>query len=272
MTSGLLGLVGIDGDRSPAPAPRASEPAQCAAWSAGESTLPMLLQRIQTPPMRRLGVMDVDTVIAPTPALPGGAAQRDPGHAGVPGLLRRRPARPAAPAVRRRRGDRRFAVVTVAHLSDAERQLVISRVLASVIRWFAPSPAPTACALVYIDGCGLRPPTAIAAHQGTDPDHPSNRPGRSGSGWCWRRRTRSTSTTRRVNARDVVGQAPTQTERDKARLLEGMAPPPAAVDVSRPSTRRSPRSSGASSCCTGPELFAPLRFQCVGRCRTCRVR
>ena len=234
VTSGLLGLVGIDGDPLASPEHLLVSNLVHAAWSAGESLdLPMLLQRIQTPPMRRLGVMDVDTVIAPdartalavrlnailaTPGFQGffGGAPLDPQR-----LLFGDDGRPS------------LAVVTVAHLSDAERQLVISRVLASVIRWFRTQPGTDRLrALVYIDEvAGYAPPTAVpptkapiltilkqarafgvgmvlATQNPVDLDYKAM----SNAG-TW-----------------LVGRL--QTERDKARLLEGMAPAAGGVDVS----------------------------------------
>ena len=88
VTSGL-GLVGIDGDRSPAPSTSWCRTCTRRGARVSRSTSHAAAAR-QTPPMRRLGVMDVDTVTFSRPQRSGGAAQRD---LATPGsrVLRRRP-------------------------------------------------------------------------------------------------------------------------------------------------------------------------------------
>jgi len=233
ITSGLLGLVGITGDPLVSPEHLLVSNIVHAAWSAGESLdLSTLLQRVATPPMRQLGVMDVDTVIPPDRrtqlavrlngilATPGfktffGGAPLDIGR-----LLTADDGRPS------------LAVVTLSHLSDDERQLVVSRLLAAVIRWFRAQPGTDRLrALIYLDeAAGYVPPSAapptkapiltimkqarafgvgmvLATQNPVDLDYKSM----SNAG-TW-----------------LVGRL--QTERDKARLLEGMAPATGGVDM-----------------------------------------
>lgn len=233
ITSGLLSLVGIDGDPLASPEHLLVANLIHAAWTAGESLdLPTLLQRIQTPPIRRLGVMDLDTVIPPAArtglavrlngvlATPGfenffGGAPLD-----VPRLLFADDGRPS------------LAVVSLAHLSDAERQLVVSRLLAAVVRWFRSQPGTDRLrALVYLDEvAGYAPPTAnpptkspiltilkqarafgvgmvLATQNPVDLDYKAM----SNAG-TW-----------------MVGRL--QTAQDKARLLEGMSPAAGGVDL-----------------------------------------
>ncbi len=234
VTSGLLGLVGIDGDPLASPEHLLVSNLVHAAWSAGESLdLPMLLQRIQTPPMRRLGVMDVDTVIAPDArtalAVRLNAILATPGFQGFFG---------GAPLDPKRLlfcddGRPSLAVVTVAHLSDAERQLVISRVLASVIRWFRTQPGTDRLrALVYIDEvAGYAPPTAVPATKA--PILTILKQARAfGVGMVLATQNPVDLDYKAMSNAGTWLVGRLQTERDKARLLEGMAPAAGGVDVS----------------------------------------
>src|SRR5690606_16305198 len=119
----------------------------------GESLdLATLLTRIQTPPMRKLGVMDVETVIPAAKrtalavrlnavlASPGYAAWSTGAPLDVERLLFAPDGRPS------------LACVTLSHLSDPERQLAVSRILAALVRWFRGQPGSDRLrVLVYID-------------------------------------------------------------------------------------------------------------------------
>ena len=56
-----------------------------------------------------------------------------------------------------------------------------------------------------------------------------------------------------------------QTERDKARLLDGHERAPPAASTSAPSATRSPASASASSCCAGPARTSPRCSRPAGR-------
>lgn len=233
VTAGLLGLVGIEGDPLASPPHLLVSNLIHAAWVAGEQLdLASLVARIQTPPMRTLGVMELDTVIPPKDrtalavslngllASPGFAPWMIGAPLDVDALLRTPDGRP------------RLSVIALSHLSDAERQLAVTRVLGAVIRWFRAQPGTDQLrALLYLDEvAGYVPPTAnpatkqpiltilktarafglgmvLATQNPVDLDYKSM----SNAG-TW-----------------LVGRL--QTERDKARLLEGMSSAAGSVDV-----------------------------------------
>jgi DNA helicase HerA-like ATPase len=160
--SGLLGLVGIAAD------PLASREHVLLsnlvehAWRAGtDLDLGTLIGRIQAPPLRRLGVFDVDTFFPPKErtdlalrlnalvASPSFAAWGD-GPALEPGALLGEPGSPKA------------AIVYLAHLSEEERQFVVTLVLSKVVTWMRGLAGTSDLrTLVYMDEVfGFAPPTA----------------------------------------------------------------------------------------------------------------
>jgi Helicase HerA, central domain len=150
--SGLLAMVGIDAD------PLSSREHILLAnliehaWTEGRSLdLPTLVGQIQQPPLRKLGVFDVDTFFP--------AADRSAFAMRLNGLL-------ASPAFASwamgpvldietllRDGDRpRAAILSIAHLSDEERQFVVTSALAKLITWMRRQPGTGQLrVLVYFD-------------------------------------------------------------------------------------------------------------------------
>ncbi len=131
------------------------------AWSRGESLdLAGLITRVQTPPFRRLGVFDLDQFFPPEDrralALRLNGVLASPGFASwitgdpidVGALLRGPDGRP------------RCSVLTIAHLSDTERQAVTALVLAKVVTWMRGQSGTTDLrALLYLDEvAGYLPP------------------------------------------------------------------------------------------------------------------
>lgn len=161
--SGLLGLVGIDAD------PLASREHILLSnliqhsWSQGAALdLPTLVGQIQQPPMRKLGVFELDQffpaddrtklamklnglLASPTFAAWGAGQPLD-----IQSLLYDADGKP------------RCAIVTTAHLSDEERQFVTSMLLSKVVTWMRRQSGTTDLrALVYMDEVGgYLPPTA----------------------------------------------------------------------------------------------------------------
>ena len=161
--SGLLGLVGIAAD------PLSSREHILLAnliqhsWSAGTSLdLAALLAMVQQPPMRKLGVLDLEQFFP--------AGDRDALAMKLNGLL----ASPAFAAwgagqpldvqslLYTADGRGRCAIVTTAHLSDEERQFVTSLVLSKLVTWMRRQSGTTDLrALLYMDEvAGYLPPTA----------------------------------------------------------------------------------------------------------------
>lgn len=161
--TGLLNLIGVDAD------PLASREHILLAnlidhaWSQGRSLdLPTLVSQVQQPPLRKLGVLDVDEFFPAKDrtalalklngllASPSFAAWAEGPALDVQSLLYTPHGRP------------RCAVFTTAHLSDDERQFVTSLLLAKVVTWMRRQSGTTDLrALLYMDEvAGYLPPTA----------------------------------------------------------------------------------------------------------------
>ncbi|MDA0171376.1 DUF853 family protein [Solirubrobacter taibaiensis] len=160
VVTSLLGLVGIAAD------PLASREYVLLAnliehaWRAGRNLdLPTLIGEVHAPPLRKLGVFDIDVFFPPAGrtalamrlngliASPSFAAW----SAGVPldiGALL---------------GERRAAIIYLAHLSDDERQFAVTLVLSKLVTWMRGLPGTSELrALVYMDEVfGFAPPTAM---------------------------------------------------------------------------------------------------------------
>ena len=163
LVQSLLGLVGVSSDPLSGREHVLMANLVEAAWSGGEALdLPTLLTRIQTPPMRKLGVIDVDQFFPPSDrtalvmklngllASPSYAAWGQGAALDIPTLLWDEQGRPSN------------AVVYLAHLSEEERQMVVTRVLSKLISWMRGQQGSTDLrVLVYMDEVyGYVPPTA----------------------------------------------------------------------------------------------------------------
>ncbi|MCC6238234.1 MAG: DUF853 family protein [Dehalococcoidia bacterium] len=163
VASGLLSLVGIEAD------PLASREHILLsnlierAWVAGQALdLGTLIAQTMDPPVRKLGVFEVDTFFPPNDrralalrlnalvASASFAAWTQGAPLDIGALLFTPDGRP------------RVSVVYLAHLSDAERQFVVSLVLAKFITWMrAQSGTTDLRALIYMDEMfGFAPPSA----------------------------------------------------------------------------------------------------------------
>jgi hypothetical protein len=231
--AGLLGMLGIAADPLSSREHILLSNLIEHAWSAGQSLdLAALVAQVQQPPLRKLGVFDIDTFFP--------AADRNALAMRLNGLL----ASPAFGAwaagppldVDRllRDGDRpRVAIVSVSHLSDEERQFVITAVLAKLITWMRRQPGTDRLrVLVYFDEVmGYVPPLGnppakqpiltimkqarafgvglvLATQNPVDVDYK----GIANAG-TW-----------------MIGRL--QTEQDKARLIDGLAAASGGVDLS----------------------------------------
>ncbi|MFV0308863.1 MAG: ATP-binding protein [Desertimonas sp.] len=161
--SGLLGLVGIEADPLASREHILLSNLVAHAWSQGQALdLPTLVGQVQQPPIRKLGVFELDAFFPP--------ADRTALAMKLNGLL----ASPAFAAwgagqpldvqslLYTAEGTARCAVITTAHLSDEERQFVTSLVLAKVVTWMRRQSGTTDLrALVFMDEVmGYLPPTA----------------------------------------------------------------------------------------------------------------
>ncbi|MCB0999200.1 MAG: ATP-binding protein, partial [Acidimicrobiales bacterium] len=161
--SGLLGLVGIDADPLSSREHILLSNLIMNEWSNGRSLdLPTLVGMALTPPIRKLGVFELDSFFPPKDrtafamrlngllASPSFAAWMSGVPLDMETMLRTPDGRP------------RCAIVTTAHLSDEERQFVTTLVLSKLVTWMRRQSGTTDLrALLYMDEvAGYLPPTA----------------------------------------------------------------------------------------------------------------
>lgn len=163
IATGLLNLVGIEADPLSSREHILLANLVEGAWAAGEPLdLATLIGRTLDPPVRKLGVFEIDTFFPPDDrralALRLNALVASASFAAwtmgepldVGRLLHDPDGRP------------RVSILYLAHLSDAERQFVVSLALTRVITWMRGQSGTTDLrALVYMDELfGFAPPTA----------------------------------------------------------------------------------------------------------------
>ena len=159
----LLSLLGVDGDPLTSREHILLSTLLTRAWSAGESVdLGTLIQQIQTPPVTRVGVMDLEaffpqkdrfalaTRLNNLLASPGFAAWLEGDPLDIGRLLYDASGRP------------RVSVISIAHLDDAERMFVVSLLLGELVTWMRTQPGTTSLrAMLYMDEVfGYLPPIA----------------------------------------------------------------------------------------------------------------
>jgi DNA helicase HerA-like ATPase len=231
--SGLLGLVGIDGD------PISSREHVLLSnliehgWRAGlDLDLETLLAWVQQPPLRKLGVFDIDSffpakdrrVLALTLngliASPSFASWIDGDELDAGSLLWTRDGRPRA------------SIFYLAHLSDEERQFVVATALSRLVTWMRQQPGTGGLrALVYMDEAfGFAPQIG---------EPPAKRPiltilkqARAfGVGMLVSTQNPMDLDYKAMSNAGTWNIGRLQTERDKARILEGLASARGGTDV-----------------------------------------
>jgi hypothetical protein len=168
-TAGLLGLLGLDADPL-----KSREFSLLAAifqdaWSRGQSLdIASLIAAVQNPPFDKIGVlpledffpskqrMDLVMALNNLLASPGFAAWREGEPLDIARLLHTPEGKP------------RLAVLSIAHLSDAERMFFVTTLLEEVIAWMRRQPGtPSLRALLYLDEIfGYLPPVANPPSKG----------------------------------------------------------------------------------------------------------
>ena len=159
----LLGLLGIDADPIKSREHILTATILDAAWRQGrELDLAGLIQQIQTPPVKRVGVLDLDAFFPSKDrfalamslnnllAAPGFGAWMEGEPLDVDALLHTPEGKP------------RVAILSIAHLSDAERMFFVSLLLNQVVGWMRTQSGTTSLrALLYMDEIfGFFPPVA----------------------------------------------------------------------------------------------------------------
>jgi hypothetical protein len=224
LVQGLLALVGVSSD------PLSGREHVLLAnlihhsWAAGNDLdLASLLAQIQNPPMRKLGVIELDTFFPPGDrtalamklngllASPSFAAWGEGVPLDIASMLEGEGGKPKA------------AIVSIAHLSDQERQFAVTLILSKLVTWMRAQPgSPDLRALVYMDEVfGFVPPTA---------EPPAKRPiltilkqARAfGVGMVLSTQNPVDLDYKAISNAGTWMIGRLQTERDKARLLEGM--------------------------------------------------
>jgi len=162
-TSGLLALLGVDADPI-----RSREHILLSnlfdlAWRQQRALdLPALIQQIQTPPLTRVGVMELETFYPAADrfqlAMSLNNVMASPAFAawssGEPLDIGRLLYTPE--------GKPRLSIISIAHLSDAERMFFVTSLLNEIVGWTRAQPGSrTLRALLYMDEVfGYLPPTA----------------------------------------------------------------------------------------------------------------
>ena len=159
----LLGLLGLNADPLQSREHILLSTLLQNAWEQGQDLdLATLIQRIQSPPVQRIGVMELESVFPAKDrfgfatalnnllAAPGFAAWMQGEPLDVGRLLHTETGKP------------RIAILSIAHLGDAERMFFVSLLLQSTLGWMRQQSGTSSLrAILYMDEIfGYFPPTA----------------------------------------------------------------------------------------------------------------
>ena len=229
----LLTLVGVDADPVAAPEHILLATIIEEAWSKGRDLdLAGLIGAVVEPPIRKLGVFDVDVFFPRKDRT--ALAMKLNGLVASPSFASWIQGAPLDIAELLHGGGRaRTAVIYLAHLSDDERQFVVTLLLSKLVTWMRKQPGTGALrALVYMDEVfGYAPPTA---------EPPSKKPiltilkqARAfGVGMVLSTQNPVDLDYKTMSNAGTWMIGRLQTERDKARILEGISSATGTVDTS----------------------------------------
>jgi len=159
----LLGLLGIDADPIKSREHILISNILNSAWAAGKDLdIAALIQQIQTPPMTKIGVLDIDSFFPSNDrfqlamalnnllAAPGFSAWMEGEPLDIQNILHTPQGKP------------RVAIFSIAHLGDAERMFFVSLLLNQVLGWMRTQSGTTSLrAILYMDEIfGYFPPVA----------------------------------------------------------------------------------------------------------------
>jgi hypothetical protein len=162
--AGLLALLGIDADPIQSREHILLSAILDASWRKGQSPdLAAIIQAVQKPPFDKVGVFDVETFY---PAKDRTAlALRINGLLAAPGFETwlQGEALDVQKLLYTDTGKPRISVISIAHLNDAERMFVVTLVASEVVAWMRRQPGTTSLrALLYMDEVfGFFPPSAM---------------------------------------------------------------------------------------------------------------
>jgi len=162
----LLGLLGIDADPIKSREHILLSTIIDSCWRQGQDLdLPRLIQMIQTPPVQRIGVLELEAfypsdkrfelamAVNNLLAAPGFSVWMEGEALDIQRLLYTTEGKP------------RLTILSIAHLNDAERMFFVSLLLNQVLGWMRQQPGTTSLrAIVYMDEiAGYLPPVANPA-------------------------------------------------------------------------------------------------------------
>lgn len=164
LTSGLLGLLGIAADPIKSREHILIATIIDRAWSKGtDLDIATIIRQVQKPPFDKIGALDTDTFFSPKErmalsislnnllASPGFQAWMEGEPLDIQKLLYSKDGKP------------RLSILTIAHLSDSERMFFVTLLLNEMISWMRKQPGTSNLrSLLYMDEIfGYFPPTAM---------------------------------------------------------------------------------------------------------------
>ena len=230
-TSGLLGLIGVDADPLASPEHILIANLVERSWAAGQDLdLAALLGQIQDPPMRKLGVLDLDAFYPPRDR--AALALKLNGLLASPSFAAWNSGRALdIDAMLFADGRPQAAIISVSHLSEAERMFVVTLILSKMVTWTRrQSGTGELRALIYMDEVfGYAPPTAMPPAK--KPILTMLKQARAhGVGMVLSTQNPVDLDYKAISNAGTWMIGRLQTERDKARLLEGMTSAAGEVD------------------------------------------
>jgi hypothetical protein len=208
------------------------------SWQAGRDLdLAALIGQVQSPPLRKLGVFDLDTFFPPKDRTK--LAMRLNGLIASPSFASWIHGAPLDPQTLLFGGDGkpRAAVIYLQHLTDQERQFIVTLLLSKMVTWIRRQPGTSELkTLIYMDEVfGFAPPTA---------EPPSKKPiltilkqaRAHGVGMLLSTQNPVDLDYKAMSNAGTWMIGRLQTERDKARILEGLKSASGSVDTSQLST------------------------------------
>ena len=162
-TAGLLGLLGINADPLKSREYSLLSAILLHSWQQGASPdLAALISAVQNPPFDKIGALALDDFYPPKQRMDLVVALNN--LLASPGFATWREGEPLdiAKLLHTPEGKPRLAVLSIAHLSDAERMFFVTTLLEEVIAWMRRQPGtPSLRALLYLDEIfGYLPPVA----------------------------------------------------------------------------------------------------------------
>ncbi len=161
--SGLLALLSIDADPLSSREHILLSNVFDHAWRAGKSLdMAALIREIQSPPFDKIGVMDLESIFPAKERF--GLAMQLNNLLGSPGFAAWTEGEPLdiQRLMYTKEGKPRMSIISIAHLSDTERMFFVTTLLNEVVGWMRSQTGTSSLrALLYMDEVfGYFPPTA----------------------------------------------------------------------------------------------------------------